>query len=510
MSTTCALPQPIPGTTVGAPRTIPRAARHVFPALRPGAGPRSTPAAPTTGPMPAPGTLARQLELAAEMLVASGWTTSERLQLLRRQASERPAPEGAAGIEHLCAFLLEHRVIGPPHRDEVEAMMRLRHALPAFVPLRTLGAGGMGIVFLARQVRTGELCALKTLHRTAGDGRELERFAREVQLLQGVSHPHIAALLAHGETAGIQYLAMEYVEGPTLLTLIDRCRTVPERAALRLIRQVAEGLAHAAARDLIHRDVKPENILIQGRSDDPACLEDACAKLIDFGLAKSCHPSDQRLTTTGMTVGTPWYMAPEQVCGEPLDCRCDIYGLGAVLYHALTGVTPFTGSSAGAIMSAHLTEPVPDPISRVATLHPLTRQLVRTALAKEPAQRYLHWSAFIAACDQAIAALTPETVPQLLRRPMPATMLRQRTPLPFVMPAPPAPTPPSIAATVIAADAAPLPALSAHSAAAVASEVGHLRPAGADALRWHHGAVLPLATLAGALLAVVAYLLHRF
>jgi serine/threonine-protein kinase PpkA len=197
---------------------------------------------------------------------------------------------------------------------------------------------------------------------------------------------------------------MEFIDGPSLMSLLKDYRVLPEAYALRIVRQVAEGLAHVwDTAHLVHRDIKPENILvIRNRSGGGDLFPaDDAAKLIDFGLVKS-DEKDDRLTQTGMTIGTPLYMSPEQVRGEPLDCRSDIYGLGATLYHLLTGFTPFTGTSPGSIMSAHLTEPVPDPGGRVPSLHRQTRDLVMMAMAKDPGKRFLTFDGLVKAIDEAL------------------------------------------------------------------------------------------------------------
>jgi serine/threonine protein kinase len=190
---------------------------------------------------------------------------------------------------------------------------------------------------------------------------------------------------------------------------------------------------------LVHRDIKPENILIQ-RFEGVTDLfpESDEAKLIDFGLVKSAN-DDEHLTQTGMTIGTPLYMSPEQVRGDKLDCRSDIYGLGATIFHLLTGSPPFKGTSPGAIMSAHLTDPVPDPGELVPSLSAETRRLVTTAMAKKESDRYLNFDAFVKACDSAINVASERSggALKLLRKPLVINKKATAKPSPAPIPAKP-------------------------------------------------------------------------
>jgi serine/threonine protein kinase len=240
-------------------------------------------------------------------------------------------------------------------------------------------------------------------------------------VLSGLHHQHIADIYESGESGNACYMAMEYVEGPNLGSLLKKHKVLPEAYVLTIGKQVAEALAYVYDKaKLVHRDIKPENILI---ARDSSIKEDFPpndqAKLIDFGLVKPVS-DDQHLTQTGMTIGTPLYMSPEQIRGEAIDCRSDIYGLGATMYHLLTGQTPFSGTSPGAIMSAHLTQPVPDPGLRVPSLNTKTRELIMMSMAKKCDDRFLSFAAFIKAIDSVISDFINKsgTSPKLLRKPM--------------------------------------------------------------------------------------------
>ncbi|MBA3707295.1 MAG: serine/threonine protein kinase [Planctomycetes bacterium] len=367
--------------------------------------------------------IATQLDAMSPTIIASGWSSQSHIDRARISLMSYPAPVPAAGRSRLSQFLVDAKVLTREQAGELDTLAATQQNLPHFRILKKVGSGGMGIVYLATHTATGRECALKTLNvRLADDGDFVSRFQRETHALAGIKHANVAEVIESGECSGHFYLAMEYIDGPSLMTLLRDYKALPELYALRIARQVAEGLAHVYAQSgLIHRDIKPENVLIlRSHSSGGMFPEDDVAKLIDFGLAKSTNEKDERLTQTGMTIGTPLYMSPEQVRGETLDCRSDIYGLGATLYHLLTGVTPFTGSSPGTIMSAHLTEPIPDPSQKVPSLNPLTRDLIGMAMAKDVDKRFLTYEALINACSEAITALavSSHSAPQFLRKPL--------------------------------------------------------------------------------------------
>lgn len=366
--------------------------------------------------------LAIQLDAASALMLANNWVTKPQLDHIKMRVINANNPVPSAGRSLLAQFLLDNRLLPRDQVADLDALVRNQATLPEFLLSKKIGAGGMGTVFLAVHKATQRQVALKTMNARLADDKDfIERFHREARALEKVRNEHIAEIIACGETDGTCWLAMEYIEGPSLMSLLKEHRVLPEHYALNLTRQIAEGLGHVwTTAGLIHRDIKPENVLvIRHRLGDELFPSTDIAKLIDFGLVKSSN-EDERLTQTGMTIGTPLYMSPEQVRGESLDCRSDIYGVGATLYHLLTGQTPFTGSSPGAIMSAHLTETVPDPGDRVPSLSKLTRQLVMTAMAKSIDKRYTTFEALIAACNEALSSIDHKSgsMPRLLRKPM--------------------------------------------------------------------------------------------
>jgi serine/threonine protein kinase len=360
------------------------------------------------------------LDSAERIVVKSGLATPA--QATRARALIPSGTSDTAQVAKFLRTLQDQNILTGEGAHQVEVMLRQQELLPGFRLLRKLGAGGMGIVYLATHLKSGEEIALKVVSsRLADDNDFVNRFQRETHALANLRHPYLANIIESGTCGQTHYLAMEYINGPSLASLLKEYKALPEPYVLRIIRQIGESLAYVNRESgLVHRDVKPENILIH-RVDTSGDLfpENDIAKLIDFGLVKTTN-DDEHLTQTGMTIGTPLYMSPEQVRGEKLDCRSDVYGLGATMFHLLTGMAPFRASSPGAIMSAHLTEPVPDPGDLVPSLCPLTRKLVKTALSKSQDDRFRSFDALIKACDEAIEEVQEKNGAnlRLLRKPL--------------------------------------------------------------------------------------------
>jgi serine/threonine-protein kinase len=217
-----------------------------------------------------------------------------------------------------------------------------------------LGRGGMGTVYLATHARLERKVALKVIAaELAGDSEFRVRFLRESQLAASLDHPHVIPIYDADEVDGVLYLAMRYVDGPSLQALIREHGALSRADALRIAEQIGGALDAAHAAELIHRDLKPANIL----------LADGHAYLCDFGLAK--RTSATAVTQAGSFLGTVDYCSPEQIRGEPLDSRADVYSLGCVLYHCLSGEPPYARESEVAVLQAHLNDPPPSlgPIS---------------------------------------------------------------------------------------------------------------------------------------------------
>jgi serine/threonine protein kinase len=249
---------------------------------------------------------------------------------------------------------------------------------------RALGRGGMGVVYLATELGLERRVALKVIRNDiADDERFRERFRSESRTAASIEDPRVVTVYAAGERDGLAYVAMRYVSGVDLQRLTAaRGPLSPERAAA-VIEQVGEGLDAVHAAGLVHRDVKPANVIV---AEDEPDREDPKAFLTDFGLAKTVA-STSGLTATGEVIGTVDYMAPEQIQAERVDARADVYALGGVLFFAITGEVPYSAADSSAKMWAHLNEPPPSASSRGSGREVLD-PVIRRAMAKDPGRRY--------------------------------------------------------------------------------------------------------------------------
>jgi serine/threonine protein kinase len=250
----------------------------------------------------------------------------------------------------------------------------------AYEVLEELGSGGMGRVYRAKNLTLERIVALKTLAQQFSSDKEfVQRFLKEARAAARLNHPNIVQIYDFGCEEGVYYLAMEYVDGESLRALLRRSR-IRERDALLLIRHAVAALAVAHAQGIVHRDIKPDNLMLTARRDR--------LKLVDLGIAKRMG-EDQALTQTGQAVGTPHYISPEQIRGvRDIDARADIYSLGATFFQLLTGHAPYEGTSGALVMSMHLTHPLPDPRVFVPELSEGVCRVLRKMMAKEREERY--------------------------------------------------------------------------------------------------------------------------
>ncbi|MFN8570867.1 MAG: protein kinase [Gemmatimonadaceae bacterium] len=278
-------------------------------------------------------------------------------------------------------------MVDTPHPNTDAVAERLQEALgSAFRLERELGGGGMSRVFVARDAALDRRVVVKVLPETIAEGLSADRFRREIMLSAGLQHPNIVPVIAAGDAGGLPYFVMPFVEGESLRGRIARGPLmIPE--VVSILRDVARALGYAHARGIIHRDIKPDNILLSG----------GAAVVADFGVAKALvesapgttsGDSARTLTRVGMSLGTPAYMAPEQVVADPaMDQRVDIYSLGVLAFEALAGRAPFTGETVAEVMSAHLTR-TPEPLTTVRPGTPIALgALVARCMEKDPRQR---------------------------------------------------------------------------------------------------------------------------
>ena len=280
--------------------------------------------------------------------------------------------------------------------------------------IRRLGEGGMGVVYLAEQFfsprdeKAIRKVALKILHNHyATDDEFTERFRREARLAASLSHHNIVTVYDFGQARdGSLYLAMEYVEGRNLKDIIQKT-TLSVQSAIQLGVQIAEGLEAAHHAGVIHRDIKPENIMVATGNSE--------VKIMDFGIANVKHTEGMTLTSRGMLVGTPAYMAPERINGERADEKADIYACGTVLYEMLTGDVPFSANTPAATLIKHLQE-VPLPLKQIRTDIPASVEgIVMQALEKDPQKRQSEIGKIALALRRAQSKFAVETdIPQTL------------------------------------------------------------------------------------------------
>lgn len=255
------------------------------------------------------------------------------------------------------------------------------HQIPGYKILGKLGAGAMAVVYKAKQLSLNRTVAIKVLPKRFSENQEyVERFYKEGQAAGKLNHNNIVQAIDVGEAGGYHYFVMEYVEGKTVADDLAAGNIFEEADALDIIIQVAHALAHAHAHGLIHRDVKPKNIMIS---------KDGVVKLADMGLAREITDIKLAETEAGKAYGTPYYIAPEQIRGKiDIDGRADIYGLGCTFYHMVTGQVPFMADDSAEVMRKHLREPLTPPDHINTSLTAGVSETIEVMMAKRRKNRY--------------------------------------------------------------------------------------------------------------------------
>lgn len=258
---------------------------------------------------------------------------------------------------------------------------------------RDLGGGGMSHVYVAHDESLDRDIVVKVLHPDLVDAVNLERFSREIRLAARLSHPHIVPLLTAGESAGRPFYTMPLVKGQSLRERLKRERSLGTAETVRILRDIASALGYAHEQGIVHRDIKPDNVLLTGDS----------AAVTDFGVAKALSastPEHTQVTSMGVSLGTPAYMAPEQAAGDPkIDGRADLYALGITAFEMLGGRCPFDGRTVQAMLAAHISEPPPDIRTLRSDLPERLSDLIMRCLAKDPNKRPANAAEFIRTLD---------------------------------------------------------------------------------------------------------------
>jgi serine/threonine-protein kinase len=286
--------------------------------------------------------------------------------------------------------------------------------IPGYKILGKLGAGAMAIVYKARQLSLNRMVAIKVLPKRFSENQEyVERFYKEGQAAGRLNHPNIVQAIDVGEAGGYHYFVMEYVEGKTIADDLVEGEVFSEAEALDIIIQVAKALAHAHACSLVHRDVKPKNIMIS---------TNGTVKLADMGLARATTDIEAAQSEAGKAYGTPYYIAPEQIRGKiDIDGRADIYGLGATLYHMLTGRVPFMAEDSADVMRKHLRDKLVPPDHINTLLSAGVSEVVEIMMAKRKEDRYQNVEELL----MDLEALRDGRPPVQARRRFDVSMLRQ-------------------------------------------------------------------------------------
>src|SRR6058998_2450294 len=305
------------------------------------------------------------------------------------------------------ALARRRRARSVSRHDSFPSMERVREALSAaladrYTIERELGRGGMATVYVALDRRHSRQVAIKVLRPDVAAAVGAERFLREITIAARLTHPHVLPLLDSGQAAGSLYYVMPYVRGESLRQRLVREGRLPLGDALRIARELGAGLDYAHREGFVHRDVKPENVL----------LADGHAVLADFGIARAIfRAGGEHVTEVGLAIGTPEYMSPEQAAGDrELDGRCDVYAFACVIYEMLAGEPPFSGDSARAIVAQHLSEPPPPLRARRPDAPASVEQALARALAKDPADRFASVAAFITALEDTRPGAAPSLV----------------------------------------------------------------------------------------------------
>ena len=313
----------------------------------------------------------------AQALIGRGLIVADEAEACRTGADSSGKPE-----EFLKRLVKAGSLTPNQARRVAKELSSLLHQdIPGYQLLEKVGQGSMGTVYKARQISLNRLVAIKMLHpRLTAKSDLLQRLVREAHAAAKLSHNNIVQAIDVGSAGNLHYFAMEYVEGTSIRDLLESGKKFNEGEALEIIIPVAQALQHAHKRELIHRDVKPANIIL---------TTDRVPKLADLGMARETENAEIAKAERGMTIGTPFYISPEQIRGKiDIDGRADIYSLGATLYHMVTGQPPFPGNKIEPVLEAHLYKELVPPDHLNTALSSGLGEVVEFMMAKDRTQRY--------------------------------------------------------------------------------------------------------------------------
>ena len=292
------------------------------------------------------------------------------------------------GDDTLIQILIDDGIATSAQLNKIRSLAeqtRSVQQIPGYQLLDKLGSGAMAVVFKAKQLSLDRVVALKVLPKKfMSDPQFVERFYAEGRAAARLNHPNIVQAIDVGQAGEFHYFVMEYVEGYTVFDRITQKGPYDEKEAVQVITQIAEALKHSNAKGLIHRDVKPRNIMITNTG---------VAKLADMGLARQVDDDEMAAMERGKAVGTPYYISPEQIRGlHDVDFRADVYGLGATFYHMLTGRVPFEGANPSAVMHKHLKDELVPPDHIREDLGSGISEIIEMMMVKDREKRYKAWS----------------------------------------------------------------------------------------------------------------------
>lgn len=327
----------------------------------------------------------------ARLVVGRKLCTANEVELVRGELKAAKSNGGGGSLAGLLVqrgYITESQLRRLSSAVDEDSMYRPAQQIPGFQILSKLGQGAMAVVFKAKQLSLDRTVAIKVLPKRLSENKEfVDRFYMEGRAAARLNHPHIVQAYDVGEAGGYHYFVMEYIDGKTVYDTLQEQKCMDEQDALRMILETAKALEHAHELGLIHRDVKPKNLML---------TQDETVKLADMGLAREVNDYATATAEAGRAYGTPYYISPEQIRGEiNIDARADIYGLGATFYHMVTGRVPFDGSSPSAVMHKHLKDPLVPPDHLNKSLSAGVGEIIEVMMAKSPDERYRNCSELI-------------------------------------------------------------------------------------------------------------------